>query len=196
MQRLERVARRDHAVDHPLGHRRINIRHRHVDRVRAQRLQHREQFGGRAQPQPAQVGQIAHLPVGRDDPGERAALDRQHLQSMQFMADLRVGRGDAAIEFQLRVDAVRSAVETGLDADQMGAAAHIDGRDEADIGHAMAQFLHRHVRRQQRARPDRPNADAPLRLLFDKFHPCLVRLAERMVRAVGRRISQFGHAGR
>jgi hypothetical protein len=108
----------------------------------------------------------------------------------QFLPDFRAGLCDAPIQRDLRFNRCRARVKAGLDADQMRAAAHINRRNQADIRDPVPQLFHRHIRGEQRARPDRLDDQRAARFLLDEANPCLIGAAERMRRRIGRRIGQ------
>jgi hypothetical protein len=114
MQALDRVGRRDDAVDHALGECGIDFAHRHVDRIRAEFAQHIDRVVGRAQAQTFEVGQGAHRPGAGEHAGEVAALHRQHVQPGQLAAEFGKARGEAVINRDLVGDRAHAAVEARL----------------------------------------------------------------------------------
>src|SRR5690606_24268659 len=185
MERAERVGRRDDAVDDALRERRIDFTHRHVDRVRAEIAHHVHQLARHANPKAPQIIERRHGPLARHETRQAPALHGQNLQALELVRELPMGTREAVIERDLLLDLAHSAVETRLGANQMRTARDVDRRDQPDVDDAMPKLDHRVLGRQERARPDRPDAESPVRSSLDELDPAPIRSARQASEPTG-----------
>ncbi len=190
VQRQKGVARGDHAIDCSLRQRRIDLGHRHGGGRGPELLQRDRAFRRRPEPEPPEVRQAAHQPRAGDDVREAAALHRQHVDPGQLLVEHGEGPPQAVVDGDLLLGRVGADVEPGLGLDRANSRTLIDGRDQGDIGDAVAQLEQALVAGDGHAAPIgvdlQPSAGVALHL----GHPGDVGPAEGMAGRIGRGVAQ------